>query len=140
MLELHVPDFMVAKKFYQSLGFEVVWERPSNKNMEGYMVMKRGNSILNFYSGTPKVYEHPYFGKFSKETKRGWGIEIIIPVVKIEEFYNKVLPLHKEKIVRPLNKKYEKPDFRMEDPFGYYLRFVEEYDWVNTRDKNGNPL
>jgi len=138
MLELHVPSFEIAKDFYGSLGFEVVWERPSVPTEEGYMVMRRGESVLNFYSGTEKVYKHDYFGQFPRDSKRGYGVEIIVPIVGIEQFYEQVKASHGEKINRPLNTKYNQPDFRMEDPFGYYLRFVEAYDWVNGRDKQGN--
>lgn len=27
----------------------------------------------------------------------------------------------------------------MEDPFGFYLRFVERYNWVDTRNSDGSP-
>lgn len=29
MLELHVPAFQPVKDFYGSLGYEVVWEKPT---------------------------------------------------------------------------------------------------------------
>ena len=140
MIELHVPSFETAKKFYGGLGFEVVWERPSVPTEEGYMVMRRDESILNFYSGTKKVHEHQYFSKFPKDTKRGYAVEIIIPILDINKFYEKVVSLYIDKITNPLTHKYMKPDFRMEDPFGFYLRFVEKYDWVHGRDNQGKPL
>ncbi|MBI2641018.1 hypothetical protein HYW87_00255 [Candidatus Roizmanbacteria bacterium] len=27
----------------------------------------------------------------------------------------------------------------MVDPFGFYLRFVERYNWVDTRNSDGSP-
>jgi len=140
MIELHVPSFEIAKKFYGDLGFKVVWERNSNDPHICYLVMKKGTSILNFYSGSEKVYNHSYFKKFPKETPRGYGIEIIIPVNEIENFYKQASLKFKKNIVKPLSKILSHSDFRMIDPFGFYLRFVERYDWVNGRDIKGNPL
>jgi hypothetical protein len=68
-VELHVPDFVIAKEFYISIGYSVVWEKKQADN--GYLVLKRNKSILNFYGGTEKVYEHDYFGRFPKDTSRG---------------------------------------------------------------------
>lgn len=139
MIELHVPDFELAKKFYGDLGFEVVWERkPFEK--KGYMVMRKGDTILNFFCGNENVYDQTYFKQFPKDTKRGYGVEIIIPLDDIEEFYKNVEQKYKKQIIEPLQKRYDKLDFRMLDPFGFYLRFVERYDWVNGRDKEGNKL
>lgn len=140
MVELHVPDFGTAKRFYGGLGFIVVWERqPKNPNTK-YLVMKRGTSILNFYSGTNEVYNHSYFKKFPRTTPRGYGVEIIIPVDGIESFYKEVSIKYEKNIVKSLGQVSSHPDFRIIDPFGFYLRFVERYDWVNERDIEGNPL
>jgi len=137
-VELHVPNFELTKDFYGDLGFKVVWERKPNQTMKGYMVMRRAESIINFYCGNEQVYDHPFFGKFDKNTPRGYGVEVVIPVDGIEVFYQKVKEKYSNKIVRPLSKKYEKPDFRMIDPFGFYLRFVERYNWVDTRNFDGS--
>ena len=126
ILELHVPDFGVVKDFYGKLGFEIVWEREP-EGFEGYLVMKRGNSILCFWAGNNEVYNHPYFKQFSKDTKRGYGAEIVIFVEDIEKFYGKVSKFAKvvEKLtLQPWGDK----DFRVEDPFGYYLRFSSPYN------------
>lgn len=130
LLELHVPDFKITKKFYKDLGFEVVWEKKPLAR-KGYLVMRRGDSIINFYCGNIHVYEQTYFKTFPKDTKRGYAVEVIIPIDNIEEFYKKIYRKYKSKIVQPLKKRFSKPDFRMVDPFGFYLRFVERYDWVN---------
>ena len=70
-LELHVPNFDVAETFYRKLGFDVVWRHNAP---EGYMVMRRGMSILNFYAGTEKVYDQSYFKRFPRDTTRGYGV------------------------------------------------------------------
>lgn len=139
MCELHVPNFEVAKQFYGDLGFDVVWERKSTDKTEGYMVMRKKTSVLCFYSGTTKVYEHSYFRKFPKDTKRGYAVEIVIPVDDVKSFYKTVQELHKDMIVIPLTERFYYPDFRMIDPFGFYLRFVERYNWVDTRNPDGSP-
>jgi len=139
MVELHVPDFEKAKEFYSGLGFEVVWERKPVSGVDGYMVMRRGENIINFHGGAENVVDHEYFGKFPKDSKRGYAVEIIIPVDGVEDFYKQVSQKYPKQIVQPLEKRFAFPDFRMEDPFGFYLRFVERYNWVDTRDKSGKP-
>ena len=131
LLELHVPDFEKAKKFYGRLGFKVVWERKPDE-FKGYIVMKRQNSILCFWGGNEFIYKHPTFKKYPNTTKRGYGIEIIVPISNIEKFYkqvevfaNVVEPL----IVQPWGLK----DFRIEDPFGFYIRFTESHDVLNRK-------
>ena len=122
-IELHVPDFKKTIGFYSRLGFKQLWRT------EDYLVMKRKKSVLNFYGGSERIYSHSYFGRFKKSTKRGYGVEIIIPVENIESFYRKTRRF--AKIVRPLMlKKWGRRDFRIVDPFGFYLRFTERYDWI----------
>lgn len=140
MIELHVPDFELTKKFYGYLGFQVIWEKKPEEK-KGYLVMRAGNnSIVNFYCGNEQVYDHSYFKKFPIETKRGYAVEIILPCEDIINLYKKVQIKYNNLIVEPLIKRFDKLDFRMVDPFGFYLRFVERYDWVNGRDVNGNII
>lgn len=137
LLELHVPDFQLAKKFYRDLGYKVVWEKKPEER-KGYMVMRNGDSIINFYCGNEHVYEQSYFRRFPKTTKRGYAVEIVIPLDDIKSIYKNVHKKYKKQIVEPLMKRFDRLDFRILDPFGFYLRFVERYDWVNGRDKEGN--
>lgn len=44
MIELHVPDFELTKKFYGDLGFKVVWEKKPEQR-KGYLVMKAGGEL-----------------------------------------------------------------------------------------------
>jgi lactoylglutathione lyase len=126
-IELHVPDFKKTIKFYSRLGFRILWRT------EDYLVMKRKRSVLNFYGGSEKIYSHSYFGRFKKTTKRGYGVEIIIPVENVESFYKKAKRF--AKIVRPLMlKKWGRRDFRIIDPFGFYLRITERYSWTGKLD------
>ena len=126
ILELHVPDFEKVKEFYKKLGFEVVWEREP-EGFKGYLVMKRGNSILCFCAGNNEVYNHPYFKEWSKDTKRGFGVEVVIFVEDIEKYYEEVKKF--AKVVEELElKPWGDKDFRVEDPFGYYLRFSSPYN------------
>ena len=124
ILELHVPDFGKVKDFYTKLGFEKVWEYPP-KEQTGYLVMRRKNSILAFFCGNEEVYSHPFFKKFPKETIRGYGVEVAIYItdMKIEDYYQQVLEaVGKGSIVQPLElKPWGSKDFRLTDPFGYYL-------------------
>lgn len=128
-IELSIPDFELAKGFYSKLGFEVVWEEPP-KGMNGYMVMKLGNSILCFFCGNEEVFSHPYFKQFPRDTKKGYGVEISIPIENINEFYQQIITKIPEKdIFQPLKEQpWGKKDFRIEDPFGYFLRFNEPWN------------
>ena len=72
-----------VKDFYSKLGFEIVWEYPP-KDQSGYLVMKRGNSILAFFCGNEEVYNHPFFKRFSKTTPRGNGTEVAIYIPDLD--------------------------------------------------------
>jgi len=134
-LELHVPNFDIAKNFYQKLGFQVVWEkRPEEELRKWYMVMKLGEAILCFYPGNKEVLNQTYFKKFPNDTKRGYGVEIVIEVKNIDELYNKAKQF--ANIVGELQvKHWDLKDFRIEDPFGFYVRFTEPTDILNTEKR-----
>ena len=132
-IELHVPDFKRAIEFYSKLGFKLLWRT------EDYLVMKRMKSVLNFYGGSQKVYSHSYFGRFKKTTKCGYGVEIIIPVDRVEQLYKNVGKF--ARIVQPLQmKKWGRRDFRIVDPFGFYLRITERYEWIDKLDAKQRKL
>ena len=132
-IELHVPDFKKAIEFYSRLGFKLLWRT------EDYLVMKRMKSVLNFYGGSQKVYSHSYFGRFKKTTKCGYGVEIIIPVDRVEQLYKNVEKF--ARIVQPLQlKKWGRRDFRIVDPFGFYLRITERYEWIDKLDAKQRKL
>jgi uncharacterized glyoxalase superfamily protein PhnB len=85
------------------------------------------------------VYSHSYFGRFKKTTKCGYGVEIIIPVDRVERFYDSVRKF--AKIIQPLQlKKWGRRDFRILDPFGFYLRITERYEWVGKLDARQKKL
>lgn len=127
-IELHVPDFQTAINFYKVLGFSIIWIS------DEYLVMKRKDSVLFFYPGDDRVYAHSYFGKFPKNTKRGYGVEIIIYEKDIKKLYEQIE--NKVKIVEKLKqKKWGDLDFRIEDPFGYYIRISEPQNILNDKEK-----
>lgn len=126
LLEIHVPDFDVVRDFYGKIGFEVVWgKEPEEK--KGYLVMKLENNILCFWPGNESVWEQSYFKNFPKDTKRGYGIEIVVMVEDIEALYEKM-----SKFANIVSDYKLQPwglwDFRIEDPFGYFLRFTSNHD------------
>lgn len=128
-IELSVPDFSLAKDFYRKLEFEVVWEEPP-VGLNGYLVMRLNNSIVCFFCGNSRVTEHPYFKQFSPQTKRGYGVEISIPVENIDQYYQRVSNLlDPANLFQPLKEQpWGKKDFRVEDPFGYFLRINEPWN------------
>lgn len=107
-VEIYVPDLEVIKDFYTKLGFKIVWE------IDTYVVLKFDESILAFF-------------KNEVSEPRGVGIEIVIQVESesIQNYYQKCQKMG-IKIVEVLTlQDYGKWDFRLCDPFGYYLRFTE---------------
>jgi len=140
VIELHVPDFEVAKRFYSLLGFKIILEHPVSNGEPGYLVLKRqdelGDTMINFYGGNEKVYNQSYFKNFPRTTKRGYATEITIPVANVDIFYEQVARKIKGHIKQELMNKKDKEmvwrDFRVEDPFGFYLRFTELIDWGQT--------
>lgn len=137
VIELHVPDFAPMKEFYSKLDFEIISEKPKGKDYPGYLVMQRrgdmGNTILNFYGDDERVFNQSYFKKFPKDTIRGYAIEMTIPIADIDSFYalaQRELSDHIEKELQETqDEKWKWRDFRMSDPYGYYLRFTELLDW-----------
>ncbi len=135
VIELHIPDFEVAKSFYGILGFETVHENPVMGGAPGYLVLKRrdaqGDTILNFYGGSERVYGQEYFKKFPRDTKRGYAAEITIPVADVDMFYKTVQPRMQEHIMRPVMDKRDGDalwrDFRVEDPFGFLSALHRTY-------------
>lgn len=124
ILELHVPSFEIVKDFYGKLGFEEVWEYPP-KEQSGYLVMQRENSVLAFFCGNEEVYNHSFFKRYPKTTPRGYGVEICLYIsdIAIDEYYKLVVEvIGKDKIITPLQiKPWGSKDFRMIDPFSYYI-------------------
>ena len=130
VIELHVPDFGKVKDFYGKLGFVItMYDEPTDKE-QGYMTMTRkdkaGDTMLNFYGSDERVYTQSFFKQFPKDTPRGYEIEITIPVSDIDELYKQISIDLKDNIVRDITvlKDHDLSwkDFRMADPFGFYLR------------------
>ena len=120
-LELHVPCFTTALAFYERLGFHPVWREPH------YLVMRSGADLLAFYGGTSEVAHHSYFSRYPASTKRGYGVEIILLVDDLEATLSALPPT--TPLLAPIQSRpWGVRDFRIEDPFGYYLRVTERYD------------
>ena len=126
-LELHVPHFQRAIDFYTLFGFKVVYADAS------FITLQSGKSMLSFSGGSKRISQHSYFGGFP-QSKRGYGVEIVVFVRNVTRLYKKVKG--KVKIVASLQlRPWKKKDFRVEDPFGFYLRFTEPDDWENKQGR-----
>lgn len=124
-IELHVPDFQKVKHFYGSIGFQVVRENPIGGE-NGYLVLQLEENFICFWPGTDAVYNHPYFKQFPKETIHGYGVEIVINVNNLDAVYKKAEQLNA--VVEKIKKRPWGPkDFRITDPFGYYIRISENH-------------
>jgi len=137
ILELHVPDFQIVRDFYSLFGFTELWYDPTSGGGSdlGYLTIKRedeiGTTQLNFYGDKDKVAQHAHFKDFPVDTPRGYEVEITIPVSDVQGLWEKVKGnLPEKQIAQPLTlKRWNKRDFRVVDPFGFYLRFTELVDW-----------
>lgn len=122
LIELHVPDFEKTTAFYRRLGFMQI------RADDSYRVLAKDNNVLSFYGGNDKVFQHKYFSNY-QEQKRGVGVEIIIFEKFIDLLYLEFA--NDSALVEELRKR---PwgggvrDFRLMDPWGYYLRITEPYD------------
>ena len=137
VLELHILDFEKARKFYSIFGFkEILNDSTSGGGSDlGYMVLKRddkmGSSLLNFYGDKKKVSQHARFVDFPEDTPKGYAVEITIPVSNVEKLQEEIKPkIDESQIGQELVlKRWGKKDFRVIDPFGFYVRFTELFAW-----------
>jgi lactoylglutathione lyase len=134
LVELHVPDFERVKDYYGKFGFKIMREtKPEDKN--GYLVLKLEDNIVCFWAGNEEVYEQSYFKRFPKDTKRGYGVEIVLMLSDIEGYYRKVKDF--ANVVGPLAlRPWGLKDFRIEDPFGYYIRVTSLHNILD----DSNPI
>lgn len=126
LLELHVPDFNPVKKFYSALGFTIAHEvKPHEK--KGYLVMDLEENRLCFWCGNGEAYNQSWFKQFPKDTPRGVGVEIVLQVSDVDGLYERVKD--NLNVVTPLeNKFWGLRDFRLVDPFGFYIRVTSVHD------------
>ena len=137
LLELHVPDFEIVREYYGKLGFKVTRETEPDEK-KGYLVLRMENNILRFWAGNEYVYEHSYFSQFPKDTMRGYGIEIVLMVADVEIYYEKVKGF--ANVVQPLSvRPWGLQDFRVVDPFGYYIRITSLHD-IFHEAKSGKSM
>ena len=137
IIELHVPDLEIIKEFYSKIGFEISIDDEPNEKELGYLTMIRkdemGNTMLNIYGGDDRVFNQSFFKQFPKDTTRGYASEVTVVVKNIDKLYKEVKEKLKKNIVREIAEKKDHGhvwrDFRMVDPFGFYLRFTEILDW-----------
>ena len=118
--ELSVTDFEKSKKFYQLLGFHVVYER---KDDYFAFLQLENNQIM-----IEQINKHWNTGKL--EYPFGRGINISMSVSNIDQFYiilkQKNVIFFKEFMVNKYQANdtiYEDKEFLIQDPDGYLLRF-----------------
>lgn len=137
VLELHIPNFGQAREFYKLFWFYEIHYDPTSGGWStlGYMVLRRDDALwethINFYGDHEKVAEHAHFKDFPTDTPRGYGVEVTVVVSDVEKLRDEVKdsvdPKH---ISQPLTlKRRGKKDFRVIDPFWFYIRFTEFVDW-----------
>lgn len=127
LVELHVDDFDLAKKYYSLFGFKIA-RQDIDDGYGGYLVMELEGNIICFWPGDGSVFDQAHFSQFPPETPRGYGVEIVVMVDDVDLLYESVKDT--ANVVEPLRMRpWGKKDFRVSDPFGYYLRFTERYSF-----------
>lgn len=120
-VELHVPDFAPVRDFYGRLGFAVVREEQGD---DGYLQMRLGRNLIAFWPGSAAVAWHSYFRRFAPDTARGYGVEVVVEVDDIDALYEIARAF--TEIAAPLERRpWGARDFRVADPYGFYLRITE---------------
>ena len=131
LIELHIPDFEIAKDFYQRLGFKIVWER-APEGRKGYLVMELEGNLLCFWGGNEQIYSQTYFARYCQDTPRGYGVEIVLQLQDLKAFYERVKEA--TAILAPLKlKPWGLEDFRFADPFGFYIRATTLHEIRDSR-------
>lgn len=129
-IELHVPDFNITEKFYNKLDFKTIWRRnPESeiKDENAYMVMQSPHEIIRFWCGSNAIYNQSYFKKFAEDTPKGVGVEIIIQSENLHTLYKKFTET--PHLITPLKiRPWHLEDFRIIDPWGYYIRVTTPHD------------
>lgn len=120
-VELHVPDFGPVHEFYGAFGFAPAKGAPQD---DDYLVLALGNQVICFWPGNDELKEQPYFSRFDSNTKRGFGVELVIRVDDLDAAYATAADF--DCVVESLTMQpWGMRDFRVEDPFGFYLRFTD---------------
>ena len=117
-LELFVEDMAVSIAFYtQVLAFEVV-----RHELDDYASLRWGNAVLGIGPVAKLPEEDGYFGRDISSHRRGLGVEIVLEVDDVNEWYARV-GASGHLIREPLqDRPWGLRDFRIADPDGYYLR------------------
>ncbi len=118
--ELSVSNIEISKKFYENLGFKVVYARPKNKFY--FMQLENNQIMLEENNGNWDVGEMKYL--------YGNGINISMSVKDIEKKYKELknknikffldLKINEYKVN---NKTFTDSEFLLQDPDGHLLRF-----------------
>jgi len=120
-VELHVPDFAPVREFYGRLGFSIVRDEPGP---DGYLVLRHEQNAIAFWPGSEAVRSHHFFSLHPAGTPRGYGVEIVVTTSELDALYERAKDL--DAVVEPLRRRsWGTRDFRIADPFGYYLRITE---------------
>ena len=118
--ELSVTNIKKSKEFYQTLGFQIKYERKEDKfaflELEGNQIMIEE---INDHWNTGKL-EYPF----------GRGINLSMTILNLEEYYKQLkkknIIFFKEWLVNQYEVNgtiYEDQEFLIQDPDGYLLRF-----------------
>lgn len=118
--ELTVTNIEESKKFYQNIGFEIMYERKENKFC--FLQLENNQIMIEQQNDNWNVGEMEYpFGR---------GINISMSISDVEKLYKELknknikmfldLEIHEYKVNDEI---YKDKEFLIQDPDGYLLRF-----------------
>lgn len=117
--ELTVTNIEESKKFYQNIGFKIMYERKENKFC--FLQLEENQIMIEEQNDNWNVgkMEYPF----------GRGINISMSISDVEKMYKELkkniemfleLEIHEYKVN---NQIYKDKEFLIQDPDGYLLRF-----------------
>lgn len=119
-MELFVEELQASLNFYNKLlNFQ------EKVIKEGYVSIKNGSVILGLGLITSLPSDH-YLALKSSDERKGIGVEIVLEVDDINDYYQRVLD-QSYPTQDPLQRRsWGLTDFRIVDPDGYYLRITSK--------------
>ncbi|OZU87123.1 hypothetical protein CIL03_18230 [Virgibacillus indicus] len=128
-LELFVESLEKSVEFYSNV---LEFNLPEEIN-KSYVSISNGDVVLGLGEMKNLPESHPL--KVSHEQQIGLGVEIVMEVDDVKEFYDKVVairyPIQTELTKRPWGLE----DFRIIDPDGYYIRITSSRGIGTDSDK-----
>jgi uncharacterized glyoxalase superfamily protein PhnB len=94
--------------------------------------MLHGADVLRFWSDDLSGSQRGPFAHYPSTTPRGYGVEIVLTFDDIEQAFERASAIGA--VVEPIRERHwGLRDFRLIDPYGFYVRCTEPHDPLSGR-------